>query len=41
MLISEESVMKKIKVGFVGLRRGRSLASDMLGLPNAEIGAIC
>ncbi|MDY3285983.1 MAG: Gfo/Idh/MocA family oxidoreductase [Eubacteriales bacterium] len=33
--------MKKIKVGFVGLRRGRSLASDMLGLPNAEIGAIC
>ncbi len=33
--------MKKVKVGFVGLRRGRALASSMMGLETAEISAVC
>ena len=33
--------MRKIRVGFVGLRRGRYLAENMLGIPDAEIAAVC
>ena len=33
--------MNQIKVGFVGLGRGRSLASNLLGMEKARIAAIC
>lgn len=32
---------KKVKVGVVGLRRGRSLLGDMLSMPEVEVSVIC